>query len=96
MAELEEACRDKNIALYVLPPRSPKLNGGVERYNGAWRYDLDACTDLPANVEALNPIIDDWQDTYNFIRPHGALSGSTPAEYLTRPEPPESPVTSQM
>jgi hypothetical protein len=34
--------------LHVLPPRSPKLNGGVERCNGAWRYEFYACTELPA------------------------------------------------
>jgi len=27
----EEACREKEIKLFVLPPRSPKLNGYVER-----------------------------------------------------------------
>ena len=35
------------------------------------RYEFYACADLPANVEVLNPLIDDWQDTYNFVRPPG-------------------------
>jgi transposase len=30
---LEQACKDKQINLFVLPPRSPELNGGVERLN---------------------------------------------------------------
>ena len=47
MAEFEQACADKNLPLYVLPPRSPKLNGAVERCNGAWRYEFYACVDLP-------------------------------------------------
>ena len=34
MAEFEQACLDRGIALFVLPPRSPKLNGHVERANG--------------------------------------------------------------
>lgn len=29
-AEFEEACRSKGLRLFVLPPRSPKLNGHVE------------------------------------------------------------------
>jgi putative transposase len=33
MAEFEQACADRDIALLTLPPRSPKLNGGVERAN---------------------------------------------------------------
>ena len=31
MAEFEQACQEKGIQLFVLPPRSPKLNGCVER-----------------------------------------------------------------
>ena len=30
-ASFEEACREKGIKLFVLPPHSPKLNGYVER-----------------------------------------------------------------
>lgn len=82
MAEFETECEKRSIKLYVLPPRSPKLNGGVERCNGAWRYEFYACTELPGSVAELNPLIDDWQDTYNYLRPHGALSGLTPSEYL--------------
>jgi len=36
MADFEKTCQDRRIDLYVLPPRSPKLNGGVERTNGTW------------------------------------------------------------
>ena len=31
MAGFEDACREHGIRLFVLPPRSPKLNGHVER-----------------------------------------------------------------
>lgn len=96
MAEFETECERRNIKLYVLPPRSPKLNGGVERCNGAWRYEFYACTELPGSVAELNPLIDDWQDTYNFVRPHGALSGLTPAEYLVRRQAKGKPEHSQM
>lgn len=37
MAEFETACAAKAIPLYVLPPRSPKLNRAVERYSEAIR-----------------------------------------------------------
>lgn len=96
MAEFETACERRKIKLYVLPPRSPKLNGGVERCNGAWRYEFYACTDLPGSVADLNPLIEDWQETYNFVRPHGALSGLTPAEYLVRRQAKGKPEHSQM
>ena len=30
-AELEQACQQRGLRLFVLPPRSPRLNGWVER-----------------------------------------------------------------
>ena len=35
-ADFETECRNRNIDLFELPPRSPELNGHVERNNGAW------------------------------------------------------------
>jgi len=84
MAEFEQACADKKIRLYVLPPKSPKLNGAVERCNGAWRYEFYAVYDLPPNVQAINPILDAFQHLYNHHRPHGALGGLTPVQYLAK------------
>ena len=33
LGNFEQACKDNNIALFVLPQRTTKLNGGVERIN---------------------------------------------------------------
>ena len=82
MAEFEAACQVKGVALYVLPPRSPQMNGAVERCNGAWRYEFYETYELPEGVEQLNPILDSFQNLYNYHRPHGALAGKTPAQYL--------------
>ncbi len=96
MAEFETECAARKLKLFVLPPRSPQINGGVERCNGAWRYEFYACSDLPGSVEELNPLIDDFQDTYNYVRPHGALGGQTPAEYYLNRQAKETTRTSQM
>lgn len=40
MAGFETACKARGIALYGLPPRSPKLNGRVERLNGTTRREF--------------------------------------------------------
>lgn len=81
-AEFEAACQARNIRLYELPPKRPQLNGAVERCNGAWRYEFYQVYDLPPSVEDLNPILDSFQHLYNHHRPHAALAGLTPAQYL--------------
>lgn len=82
MAEFETACQKRGIKLYVLPPKSPELNGAVERCNSAWRYEFYAVYDLPDRLDELNPLLDAFQHRYNTWRPHGALGGKTPAQYL--------------
>lgn len=91
MGLFEEACERRGLTLYVLPPKSPQMNGGVERCNGAWRYEFYAVYDLPTTVEALNPMIDGFQHLYNHHRPHGALGGMTPNEYRQATSPKETP-----
>ena len=57
MAAFETACQQRGIHLFVLPPRSPKLNGCVERANRTHTeefYELyDGDLDLPTLRTAL-------------------------------------------
>ena len=92
-AEFETACQKQGLHLYVLPPKRPQLNGAVERAQGSWRYEFYACHDLPYRLTRLNEHVDAFAHLYNQYRPHGALDGKTPAEYLktiSQGSPPES------
>lgn len=91
MAGFEQACADKGLALYVLPPKTPELNGGVERCNGAWRYEFYAVYELPRRLDELGQLIDAFADLYNSFRPHGALGGLTPKQYLAQLQAQENP-----
>jgi transposase InsO family protein len=82
MAEFELGCAARGIALYTLPPRSPKLNGSVERSNRTHTEEFYEVTDAEATLAGLQPALLDWEHTYNTIRPHQALGYLTPAEYL--------------
>ena len=84
MAEFEQACKDKGLTLFVLPPKRPQLNGAVERAQGSGRYEFYACHDLPHRLDPLNKHIDAFAYLYNNDRPHGALGGQTPSEYFNR------------
>ncbi len=54
MAEFETACQQRGIALFVLPPRSPKYNGCVERANAVSRYEFHQFYAGELSVGALN------------------------------------------
>lgn len=82
MAEFEQACAERGIALLTLPPRSPKLNGAVERANRTHTEEFYELTDAEATLAGLRPALLDWETTYNAVRPHQALGYLTPAEYL--------------
>jgi putative transposase len=92
-ADFERACQAKRLHLYVLPPKRPQLNGAVERCNGSWRYEFYAAYDLPHRLHELQPFVDAFAHRFNHHRPHDALDGRTPAEYLqalSRGDPPPS------
>jgi transposase InsO family protein len=81
-AAFEEACQQRGIRLFVLPPRSPKLNGHVERANRTHAEEFYEVADLPWTVAELNQHALAWERVYNTIRPHQALAYKTPKQFL--------------
>ena len=82
-AEFEDACRERNLCLFVLPPKRPQLNGHVERAQGSWRYEFYGVENLPSRLKPLQLRIDAFAHRFNHTRPHQALGDLTPAEYLS-------------
>ena len=83
-ADFEVLCQERGIRLFVLPPRSPKLNGCVERGNRTHREEFYDVYDLDWTVTGLRPDLLRWEGIYNTIRPHAALGYLTPEEYITQ------------
>jgi putative transposase len=85
MKDFEAACQAKGIPLYVLPPKRPQYNGGVERMNRTMRDDLYARKDLLANsIADFREAVKQATHTYNYYRPHQKLDNLTPAQYLAK------------
>jgi putative transposase len=82
MADFEAACQQKGILLFELPPRSPKLNGRVERANRTYREEFYDCSTATPTVAGFRADLLAWEHTYNHVRPHQALGYLTPAEFL--------------
>lgn len=81
-AEFEAACEARGIRLFVLPPRSPKLHGAVERANRTHTEEFYELTTAEPELEAFQVELRAWETVYNTIRPHQALGYLTPAEFL--------------
>ncbi len=83
-ATFERACQDLGIHLFVLPPRSPKLNGHVERAHRTHQEEFYDLTEVPESVIEHNALLRQWEAIYNEVRPHQALGYLTPNEYLAQ------------
>lgn len=81
-AAFEQACHQAGIRLFVLPPKSPKLNGAVERAQRTHTEEFYEVTECAWTVEALNQELRQWEHTYNTVRPHQALGYLTPLQFL--------------
>jgi transposase InsO family protein len=80
----EETCQKLGIRLFVLPPRSPKLNGCIERSNRTHAEAFYEVTDCDFDIPSLNKALHEWEIVYNTVRPHQALGYLTPNEYLSQ------------
>lgn len=78
----EEECQKRSIKLFVLPPRSPKLNGYVERANRTHTEEFYEITDSVFELAELRNELSQWQGVYNTIRPHQSLNYMTPLTFV--------------
>ena len=85
MKDFEETCKELGIHLFVLPPKRPQWNGGVERGNRIFREEFYARRDIFSDsIGALRLDLKKALQKYNAYRPHYALNGLTPFEYINK------------
>jgi transposase InsO family protein len=75
---------DRGIGHVYIKPATPRLNGKVERSH---RIDQEEFYRMLKGVviddtELFNDRLQEWEDFYNYNRPHGGLGGQTPYERL--------------
>ncbi len=72
---------DKGIRHVYIKPRSPHLNGKVERSHRTDQEEFYQLLTYTDDVD-LNKKLAEWERFYNLERPHGAFKGKTPYEAL--------------
>lgn len=86
MGQFEELCQKQKIKLFVLPPRSPKLNGNVERRHATIKYEFFSTYDGPPELAQIRTELTQFIDRYNRYRPHQALDYDTPWDFYLKLE----------
>ena len=75
---------DRGIRHVYIKPATPRLNGKVERSHRIDNEEFYRMLDgvVIDNAQLFNDKLQEWEDFYNFNRPHGGLDGQTPYERL--------------
>lgn len=75
---------DRGIHHVYIKPRTPRLNGKVERSHRIDAEEFYRMLDgvVIDDTDLFNDKLREWEDFYNFHRPHGGLDGQTPYERL--------------
>jgi transposase InsO family protein len=75
---------DKGVGHAYIRPHTPRLNGKVERSHRIDAEEFYRLLDgtLIDDAKVFNNKLQEWEDYYNYDRPHGALAGQTPYERL--------------
>lgn len=79
--EFRRALETAGIDHYFTYPKCPQQNGRVERAILSTEEELWAFKEA-YTVSELNELAEEWNHTYNCVRPHQSLEYKTPAEYL--------------
>jgi len=77
--------QDLDIHHVYIRPRTPRLNGKVERSHRVDDQEFYQLLDkggISDDIHLFNKKLREWENYYNYHRPHGALDGQTPYERL--------------
>lgn len=79
--EFEAACAARRVRLFVIPPRSPKLQSHVERAQRTHREEFYEVWPVQPNLTEHREQLQAWASVYNTVRPHQHLGYLTPLEF---------------
>lgn len=79
--KVQERLMDWAIKFRPVKPRSPHLNGKVERVQKTTLYEFYAMAEL--EDPELQTRLDEWVFHYNWLRGHGSLGGKAPIDRIS-------------
>ncbi len=84
LKEFNRLCEEKKIPHYFIYPRMPRQNTYVENSHGSDKIEFYQQSNVCSDMLVMQTRLEQWQDTWNEIRPHEALNYLTPKEYFLK------------
>lgn len=85
LKNFEKLCVQLNLPHYFIETRTPKQNTYVENSHGSDETEFyQQGNEYFSTIEAAQEKLDEWEHTWNYIRPHEALNYLTPDEYSNK------------
>ena len=81
LRHFDSATEEMLVTHFFSHPYCPKDNAFVERKIQTDKYEVWAFRE-GYTVGELNEVLDEWNYTYNYMRPHQSLGYLTPMEFL--------------
>jgi len=80
----DELCKELNLPHYFIEARHPKQNTYVENSHGFDEREFYQQGNVDKDISAMDKALAEWENVWNYTRPHQALSYLTPDEYLNK------------
>lgn len=84
LKHFDALCNELNLPHYFIYPRKPKENTYVENSHLSDENEFYLQGNVGCTIEAMQERLDEWEHTWNYIRPHEALNYLTPDEYSNK------------
>jgi hypothetical protein len=85
LGEFQHYLEEQKLPQQFIYPRSPKINGVVERFNRTVQEEfINRCDELYFDLDTLSQKLTNYLNWYNTRRPHHALKLETPEGYLRK------------
>lgn len=84
LLHFDALCTELGLPHYFIYPRKPKENTYVENSHLSDENEFYLQGNVGCTIEAMQERLDEWEHTWNYIRPHEALGYLTPDEYSNK------------
>lgn len=84
LASFHQHLKEQKINHIFIYPKSPKINGVVERFNRTVQEEcINRSDEIYYDLEAFEAKLQNYLDWYNHKRPHHSLKYMSPVDYIT-------------